>query len=814
MTYRPARRQIYTNYLLSVELKAMIFKKLLKSSAGIAPQAVDDDGRPQASQVHDFRIRVLAYGYHRMMDHGTNLENVRADLMWYPREPYTSKHMAGMIWTRKPTEDEQTLIDARTFDQRWKEKNSEHSRQLIRPPTSTRPHAEIEQYLHFRVDRMHTNILRVCKEFHALGTSILYGENEFVFRSCRTGLQASCEKKDIPEMIRTYVNSIFGKEFNPGNGNTSNRDPVSTFMRLIGQKNVALITRLVLIGAPIYFQPINAWKDRAPLDTPEGVHHIDSLRVQTIALHQYCPNLRKLTLHREGLALHMTPERHQQTHNIIGNVVRMLPTLRELKLGYYADWFKSSEDHIDWGSSSQWESVVKNRVVESVLTHQWLENLRSLGQIFKEVPCLAVEPIVQNVFRGETSRKDGQKAYRVRERCIAAMDPGYAILTHDRGHGFTQNKRKPGTLMEALFDKRRCVIPTAKAGASRRIHTSIPGRRTLRHPLYKSAYKVPSRQKVQEGIKHTRVKTRKLDINITHPDMPIISLLAADTQSKVAHGGRDFSDIKYKDRYDDSGSNRRRSRSPRYIFKHQSTRERSPLRERQVDVAQVAVQKGLDDFSDSSSITTEVSLSDSVSDVSYKELRDDSPNPGESLDKTCFLRQNVEETQNGNMEAQLVNLGLSPSEDQSKVRAPETSLPEANEDNTPHNQDTDIAKVATTDSAEKSPSSTDTADATAQTLLAAFQPQHEDKESEIQTEVAVTEVDNIAMGLVKQPLETSLKAQSDDKQSLIKAHVVMTEVATAAEAPRTPPTSAQIVEWLSALLAYTIIMYVAYVLFF
>jgi hypothetical protein len=347
------------------EIQDLILEELLTNSAGILPQWTNDMG----TALNRLKGRVMAYGYHGIKDHGIADRTIYSEACWYSKYAGVSQGTAYVAWIQEPTGKEKALIEIGLFNEGSTEKRSERiTREVVQRASGPK----LKYHLEFEVDEIHTSILRVCKAFHARGISILYGKNEFIFKTDLGALnlknalnlnQAYCGLSN-DERIRHAIDNVFDES-----KTCSLSDDLSQFLRGIGLRNASIIRRVVLAGSEEYFKARNEQHmdlGYFGLGLPLfQLEHPNTLRVHTLMLGQICPRLRKLTLHREcffGKSLSY-PKISEDT---INKVVQSLPFLEELRFGYFDEWFRL-EDSVDipWtGEILRWESVVKERFLE------------------------------------------------------------------------------------------------------------------------------------------------------------------------------------------------------------------------------------------------------------------------------------------------------------------------------------------------------------------------------------------------------------------------------------------------------------------
>ncbi|KAN0102283.1 hypothetical protein V8E51_012793 [Hyaloscypha variabilis] len=228
------------------------------------------------------------------------------------------------------------------------------------------------------------NLLRTCKQLHKEGTSLLYGENTFVFdtrgKSPYThhrGIHAhdvfNANTHHIPgypnpngrPASRNQIARAIDMMFNKGifHGSFSYRDPMMVFMRKIGRENASKLTSVKVEG---FFRTAEN-NPRYKSNRPVGLARLLPIYMTILNV---CPNLRKLVVHQghnnalwdDDLDGAMGLNNEERVNVAVEKLVRGLPTLQSLQLGNYH--FVPSEDEIleQWGKSLQWEGWVEDRV--------------------------------------------------------------------------------------------------------------------------------------------------------------------------------------------------------------------------------------------------------------------------------------------------------------------------------------------------------------------------------------------------------------------------------------------------------------------
>ncbi|KAG4026655.1 hypothetical protein MFRU_038g00590 [Monilinia fructicola] len=270
------------------------------------------------------------------------------------------KNLAGrhiqIFWTAAPTKGESELITA-------------GCNQLTSILESGQ---EIQGFIHnrgaFGVQIIHRSrmpiteisglaILRSCKRLWTLGTTVLYGENSFVFdtrgispfvepQSVVTRQHLTHMPHEIPgrhhedgtlptaRQVSRSINKIFRR--NEQNSKFIHQDPLTKFFMKIGRKNASHITKVIIQGRWNWI--VGKWKETG--SQPVGLH--DLIPIYTLILNEVCRNIHAVTLHDDDQGYPQVDklgppgtDRDQEISDSVEKLVQGLPNLQKLKLGHY-----------------------------------------------------------------------------------------------------------------------------------------------------------------------------------------------------------------------------------------------------------------------------------------------------------------------------------------------------------------------------------------------------------------------------------------------------------------------------------------------
>lgn len=773
------------------------------------PQHIDTCGHVQEAEVSQLKCRLMAYGYEGIQDHGPMFENMKWDRQMNPRHPFTPKNMAGIVWTSTPTEEEKALHIAGAFDKGWKGKKSELYRKSVGHIVGMPPSTSVIHTLHFKVGHIHTAILRTCYMCYQIGSSVLYGENEFVFRSNASASRFT--KKPSPtEVLSRVKQNVLPRAFRTYSSIQS--DPLAWFMSMIRQQNVSQIRRVVLVGPISYYLPMGDSRNRNLSNIFDNTYRLNMLHVQSITLREFCPNLQKLTLHREGFARHMTQREIDQTEELVRMVVKNIPVLKELKLGYFDDWFKSNKDRIDWGPCLKWELVVKHREKENVLTPLWLENLRKQGKIFKnlaETSPADPTPKISSHKAGISAKNKRKARGRYNESCAkrqrvcADSTPRLAAFISKKGYWIWGAKRKAEETLEGQYVKRYGYTLTTRIIACGRANVYTFGRYFPYQSFFVLREKALSRAEDRKRLdfRIEKLRSRASKATKLRGDNSVVRMVKFQSETPSVEkksGDRDGSqepvDTVVKTKVSENGS------------QGTTLPEEKPQED---PTAQKLLQDlGDIDNQDQESSTT---IDDGNSAESAKETLI-ADHPTEPVEKKTRTKMSKSQLEFLSIEAQLVNL---PRWQQAsltkKMRFQFRELSKVR-DNIAGNamQNADVALVNDGEPTQGALWSTHPADTTVQNLLDSFEP--EPKRARIETQVVVADVDTVATDNVAKPLPGFADEEPDQKRCSFETQVAMPKVNTTGGTLHTTLTPARIGEILTALLADTVILITVYVL--
>jgi hypothetical protein len=188
-------------------------------------------------------------------------------------------------------------------------------------------------------------------------------------------------------------------------------DPLIDFLRRIGKRNALKNAQLEAT-----FKTYHGSREYEKLDFSS------MLSIHTVILNKLCPNLKILTLNiRNGNDINKEPgpapfwdddfgdlsgkDDVEKIDEIVGMVMKGLPTLQKLKLGEYRIWNRLTFDegtlNDDWGTSLRWEQYVKDRYAKRVK-----EKVKISGRAkIEQVPVVASSQLAITVEE-ETSAVD------------------------------------------------------------------------------------------------------------------------------------------------------------------------------------------------------------------------------------------------------------------------------------------------------------------------------------------------------------------------------------------------------------------------
>ncbi|KAI9647633.1 hypothetical protein NHQ30_004018 [Ciborinia camelliae] len=307
------------------------------------------------------------------------------------------------FWAAAPTKEEARLIEA----------GNNHLTTILQNGQ------EIEGFIHSRKDFgdqiIHRSvipvtaisgvaILRSCKQLGALGVTLLYGENSFLFDT--RGLSPFCEPQsvvtiedlshkpnEIPGRRRTdgslpsdqqitrSVAKIF--EQNQHRSKFISQDPLTRFFMEIGRKNASQITNIIIQGRWNWI--IGKWKRTG--SQPVGLH--DLLPIYTIILKEACKNIHTIILHDGDLGYPQLnklgppkTDRDKEISESVEKLVHGLPHLRKLQLGQYkyvpagcgydpgvsgSKIIPRIQPNDEWRQALKWMSFVEQRAKNHVV---------------------------------------------------------------------------------------------------------------------------------------------------------------------------------------------------------------------------------------------------------------------------------------------------------------------------------------------------------------------------------------------------------------------------------------------------------------
>lgn len=307
----------------------------------------------------------------------------------------------SVAWTCKPTDDEtqEIAIYHKLSDIIREGSPNEHRSVHMRKDYGP-------QVIHrtiFKVSGIHgICLLRTCKRLSALGSSVLYGENIFVFDTRGNPQSKSSlgihpahhltkNTLEIPGAMhesgwpqtKAQTDTAIENMFKPHDFHNAfmSTNPLTRFFNEIGRSNASNITNVVLQGH--FLCPSN--KKRAEFLSFEQI-----LPIQIVILNDVCKNLKKVTLHDDDRGRSRHPPVNQKRSPYkkeaidcsdiidaaVEKLVKGLPMLKELQLGDYhyvpascgydigvpgRTFNPATQPEDEWKSSLQWIKHVEKR---------------------------------------------------------------------------------------------------------------------------------------------------------------------------------------------------------------------------------------------------------------------------------------------------------------------------------------------------------------------------------------------------------------------------------------------------------------------
>ncbi|ESZ90413.1 hypothetical protein SBOR_9201 [Sclerotinia borealis F-4128] len=303
-----------------------------------------------------------------------------------------------VFWAASPTREEAQIIE-------------DGYNQLT---TVTKDGQEIQGFIHNRKDYgvqiIHRStvpitaisgvaILRSCKKFERLGTTVLYEENSFLFDT--RGLSPFVEPQTVVTMKhlthkpneipgrcrddgtlpnRQQINRSIDMIFEQNQEKSSKfiyQDPFTRFLTEIGRNNAPHITKIVIQGRWNWIH--GTWKDTG--SQAVGLHEL--LPIYTLILEDVCKNIHTVILHDDDQGYPQVSrlgplgiDKDKEISESVEKLVHELPYLQNLQLGLYqfvpagcgydpgvpgSDISVHEQPNDEWGKALKWMGFVQQR---------------------------------------------------------------------------------------------------------------------------------------------------------------------------------------------------------------------------------------------------------------------------------------------------------------------------------------------------------------------------------------------------------------------------------------------------------------------